>query len=130
MCRGGRRPDQAGAARAGPSEQRAPQRSAARQSRSGGPKNNAKETTSRIVFFLAPPSIVHEHFWDPPLVTGSLLGPFALKVNNGFLGIFCPFFSLLKVFSSNFNALHRRHIRNALFMVLLSNRINDFPMIE
>ena len=30
MCRGGQRPDPAGAARAGPSEQRAPQRSAAR----------------------------------------------------------------------------------------------------
>ncbi|AFC22852.1 hypothetical protein SGRA_0107 [Saprospira grandis str. Lewin] len=31
MCRGGRRPDQAGAARAGPSEQRAPKRSARRR---------------------------------------------------------------------------------------------------
>ncbi|AFC26705.1 hypothetical protein SGRA_3990 [Saprospira grandis str. Lewin] len=31
MCRGGRRPDQAGEARAGPSEQRAPKRSARRR---------------------------------------------------------------------------------------------------
>ena len=42
MWRGGRRPDQGGCAAAGPSEQRAPQRSAARRSRSGGPKKTKK----------------------------------------------------------------------------------------